>query len=135
MDSWLIIFESLGQIFIPPLILIGAFALVIFITTKFTELKGKYKDEKTQKYLELLNDSITTCVIATSQTYVTALKKEGIFNEEAQKKALQMTYDAVMKTLTVEAQELLQEVIGDLQGYIINHIEADVAQTKSYVKY
>ena len=133
--DWLNILEQIFQIAIIPLIGAAALYLVALINTKTKELKEKIKDEKAQKYLTMLNESITTCVIATSQTYVSVLKKEGIFNEEAQKKALQMTYDAVIKTLTADAKELLQEVVGDLQEYILNSIEADVAQTKSYIKY
>ena len=133
--DWLNILEQIFQIAIIPLIGAAALYLVALINTKTKELKEKIKDEKAQKYLTMLNESITTCVIATSQTYVSVLKKEGVFNEEAQKKALQMTYDAVIKTLTADAKELLQEVGGDLQEYILNSIEADVAQTKSYIKY
>ena len=133
--DWLNILEQIFQIAIIPLIGAAALYLVALINTKTKELKEKIKDEKAQKYLTMLNESITTCVIATSQTYVSVLKKEGVFNEEAQKKALQMTYDAVIKTLTADAKELLQEVVGDLQEYILNSIEADVAQTKSYIKY
>lgn len=133
--DWLATLETIGQIVLIPLIGAAAIFAVAWLNAKTNDLKQRIKDERAQKYLTMLNNSITTCVIATSQTYVSVLKKDGIFNEEAQKKALQMTYDAVMKTLTEDAKTLLTEVVGDLQDYILNSIEADVAQTKSYIQY
>ena len=133
--DWLATLETIGQIVLIPLIGAAALYAVAWLNAKTNDLKQRIKDERAQKYLTMLNNSITTCVIATSQTYVSVLKKEGIFNKEAQQKALQMTYDAVMKTLTEDAKTLLTEVVGDLQDYILNSIEADVAQTKGYVKY
>ena len=133
--DWLSTLETIGQIVLIPLIGAAAVYAVAWLNAKTNDLKQRIKDERAQKYLTMLNNSITTCVIATSQTYVSVLKKDGIFNKEAQQKALQMTYDAVMKTLTEDAKILLTEVVGDLQDYIINSIEADVAQTKSYIKY
>ena len=41
--------------------------------------------KKMDKYLSMLTETITSCVIATNQTYVEALKKEGKFDLEAQK--------------------------------------------------
>lgn len=133
--DWLATLETIGQIVLIPLIGAAAIFAVAWLNAKTKDLKERIKDDKAQKYLTMLNNSITTCVIATSQTYVSVLKKDGIFNKEAQQKALQMTYDAVMKTLTEDAKTLLTEVVGDLQNYILNSIEADVAQTKSYIKY
>lgn len=133
--DWLATLETIGQIVLIPLIGAAAVFAVAWLNAKTNDLKQRIKDERAQKYLTMLNNSITTCVIATSQTYVSVLKKDGIFNAEAQKKALQMTYDAVMKTLTEDAKTLLTEVVGDLQNYILNSIEADVAQTKNYIQY
>ena len=133
--DWLATLETIGQIVLIPLIGAAAVFAVAWLNAKTNDLKQRIKDERAQKYLTMLNNSITTCVIATSQTYVSVLKKDGIFNEEAQKKALQMTYDAVMKTLTEDAKTLLSEVVGDLQDYILNGIEADVAQTKNYIEF
>jgi len=63
-------------------------------------------------------------VIATNQTYVDTLKREGKFDGEAQKIAFQKTYDSVIAILSEDAKTYLNEAIGDLQAYIINQIEA-----------
>ncbi len=81
----------------------------------------------------MLNNTITDCVIATTQTYVDTLKKQGEFNAEAQKAAFTMTYESVVKLLTDEATEYLNEAVGDLQLYITQKIEAEVNLNKTIV--
>ena len=78
----------------------------------------------------MLNDTITSCVLATSQTYVDTLKKEGKFDAEAQKKAFKMTYESVMNILTDDAKSYLYEIYGDLESYITAEIEAEVNHNK-----
>jgi hypothetical protein len=68
--------------------------------------------------------------MATNQTYVNALKSAGKFDGEAQKQAFQQTFDAVMSTLTDDAQSILNESVKDLNSYITNKIEAQVGMSK-----
>ena len=133
--DWMTILEEICKIALFPIIGAAALYLVALLNAKTKELQEKTKNEKAQKYLALLNDTITTCVIATSQTYVNVLKAEGIFDKEAQEIALKKTYDAVIKSLTADAWEILNEVVGDLEEYILNSIESNVATTKSYIKF
>lgn len=118
-----------------PLIALGTLALVWFIGIKINEAKKKTDNETIKRYWDMLEDTITSCVISTTQTYVDSLKKEGKFDAEAQKIALQKTYDAIMGILTEDAKEYLSTVIGDLQSYVLNKIESNVAQTKSYLSF
>ena len=78
------------------------------------------------KYLSMLTETITSCVIATNQTYVEALKKEGKFDLEAQKVAFEKTKNAVLGVLTAESQRYLTAAVGDLNLYISQQIEAAV---------
>jgi hypothetical protein len=78
----------------------------------------------------MLNSTITDCVIATTQTYVESLKAQGKFDVEAQKVAFNMTYEAVIKLLTAEAEEYLKVAIGDLNLYITQRIESEVKLNK-----
>ena len=78
----------------------------------------------------MLTTTITDCVVATNQTYVEALKKEGKFDKEAQYKAFQMTYNAVMDILTEDAKEYLNNFYGDLSLYLSKRIEAEVVANK-----
>jgi len=78
----------------------------------------------------MLQDTITKCVLATQQTYVEALKKEGKFDLEAQKAAFKQTYDAVLNLLDEEAQIYLENIMPDLTLYITNAIESQIYENK-----
>ena len=125
--------ELLAQIFevciIPLLGVLTAF-FVKWVNAKSAELIASRKNETEQKYLNMLKDTITDCVIATSQTYVETLKKQGNFNAEAQKAAFNMTFEAVFNLLTDEAKEYLTEAVGDLNLYVTQKIEAEVSLNK-----
>ncbi len=125
--------ELLSQIFevcIIPLLGVLTAYFIKWINAKSNEITSNTKNEIQKKYIEMLNSTITDCVIATSQTYVDSLKRQGEFNAEAQKVAFTMTYEAVINLLTNEAQKYLSEAVGDLNLYITQKIEAEVKLNK-----
>lgn len=75
-------------------------------------------------------DAVATAVTYTSQTYVDALKKEGIFDVEAQKMALQSSLNMATSLMSEAAKNLLVEVYGDLDKYLTSKIEAEVRVQK-----
>jgi hypothetical protein len=129
--DWAIILEQVFELIIFPVIAIAGVYLTYLIKVKIDELKQKTKDETAKKYLDMLNETISNAVLATTQTYVESLKKQGKFDTEAQKAAFKQTYDAVMKVLTDDAIEYITESVGDLETYITNKIEADVQLCKA----
>lgn len=128
--DWMAILTQVFEIVVFPLLSIGTIYLISLIRTKIQELKQKKDDELYHKYLDMLDTTICDTVIATTQTYVEALKKEGKFDAEAQKIAFTKTYETVMTLLTAEAKTYLETVIGDLQTYVTNKIEAQVNLNK-----
>ncbi len=128
--DWLDILYKVFEVAIIPILAAATMYLVTLIKAKKQELLEKTKNETTKKYIEMLDKTITDCVIATNQTYVEALKKQGSFDVEAQKKAFQLTYDAVMAILTDDANEYLTEAIKDLNAYITTKIESQVVVVK-----
>lgn len=128
--------ELITQIFevciIPLLGVLTAF-FVKWVNAKTAEIADTRKNETEKKYINMLNNTISDCVIATTQTYVDALKKQGAFDAEAQKVAFTMTYEAVVKLLTDEATEYLNEAVGDLNLYITQKIESEVNLNKTIV--
>ncbi len=128
--------ELITQIFevciIPLLSILTAF-FVKWVNAKSAELATKSKNDLQAKYITMLNNTISDCVIATTQTYVDSLKKSGAFDAEAQKVAFNMTYESVIKMLTEEATDYLNEAIGDLNLYITQKIEAEVNLNKTIV--
>lgn len=129
--------ELVTQIFevciIPLLGVLTAF-FVKWVNVKTAEIVNTRKNEIEKKYLNMLNNTISDCVIATTQTYVDSLKKQGAFDAEAQKIAFTMTYEAVVKLLTDEAAEYLNEAVGDLKLYITQKIESEVNLNKTIVE-
>ena len=128
--------ELVSQIFevciIPLLGVLTAF-FVKWVNAKTAEMATNSKNETEKKYINMLNKTISDCVIATTQTYVDALKKQGAFDAEAQKVAFSMTYEAVVKLLTDEATEYLNEAVGDLNLYITQKIESEVNLNKTII--
>ena len=128
--DWMNILEQVFNIVLFPLMGVATTALIVFITAKTKELKKKYDNELFSKYADMLEQTIISCVIATNQTYVEALKKEGKFDAEAQKIAFDKTFSAVITILSDDAYDYLSEAIGDLEEYITNRIEAEVNTCK-----
>lgn len=125
--------EILYQIFelcIVPLLGILTAYIVSYIRAKINELTEISQNDTLDKYLKMLAETVSKCVIATNQTYVEALKKQGKFDAEAQKKAFTMTLNAVMNIMGKEAILYLNEACGDLSVYISNLIEAEVKAQK-----
>lgn len=128
--DWMMILSQLFEIVIFPLLAIGTVYLISLIKVKIQELKQKKDNEMYTKYLGMLETTIIDCVIATTQTYVEALKKQGKFDADAQKIAFTKTYTNVMAILNKDAKKYLEEAIGDLETYVYNKIEAEVNLTK-----
>ena len=103
---------------------------VKWVNVKSSEIAVSTDNALLNKYLSMLTSTITDCVIATNQTYVDALKAEGKFDAEAQKKAFSLTCDAVLSILTDDAKEYLSESLGDLESYITSKIESQVKLQK-----
>ena len=112
--------------------LLGALTIyaVKWINAKSEEIKTKTDNEMLDKYLSMLAETITKCVIATNQTYVETLKKEGRFDEAAQKVAFEKTYTAVMEIISVDMVDYLTEVVGDFETFLMQSIEAEVNSNK-----
>ncbi len=128
--EWLPLLYQILQVCVIPLLGVLTAYVVKYINMKSEEFQIKVENDTADKYIAMLADTITDCVIATNQTYVEALKKDNVFTAEAQKHAFQMTFDAVMSVLTDEAKEYLAEIYGDLTAYITTKIEAEVQLNK-----
>lgn len=129
-SDMLLLIKDIFELCIFPLLIALTGFLIKFINKKSKELEETIISEKEKKYIQMLNSTITDCVIATTQTYVESLKAQGKFDAEAQKVAFNMTYEAVVKLLTSEAEEYLKVAIGDLNLYITQRIESEVKLNK-----
>lgn len=128
--EWLPLLYQILEVCVIPLLGILTAYIVKYINMKSAEIQVKVENDTVDKYIAMLSDTITACVMATNQTYVEALKKQNAFTAEAQKEAFNLTYNAVMAVLTEDAKQYLTEVYGDLTAYITTKIEAEVNVSK-----
>lgn len=128
--EWLVILNEIFQVCIIPLLGVLTAYAVKFIKAKAGEITTNQENAIVDKYVLLLSETITDCVIATNQTYVDALKEQNAFDKEAQAVAFQKTFDAIMNVLSADAKEYLTHIYGDLTTYITARIEAEVKANK-----
>ena len=125
--------ELVAQIFqlcIIPLLGVLTTFIVTWLNSKNQALKQQTNNQLEQKYLDMLDKTITDCVIAMNQTYVNSLKQQGKFDTEAQKKAFTDVYNKVTSILGQDAVEYLNSSVGDLSEYITSKIEKEVSANK-----
>ena len=128
--NWMFVLEKFFELIVFPVMSIAGIYLTYLISIKIKETKQKTENDTAAKYLDMLDDTIANAVLATTQTYVEALKKAGKFDLDAQKEAFNLTKDAVLAILSEEAQTYLSTAVGDLNAYITKKIEAEVNLNK-----
>lgn len=128
--DWLNILDQIFDVCLIPLLGFATTALICFVQQKIAEGKAKTESEMADKYLGLLETTIIDCIRATNQTYVNALKDKNAFDVEAQKEALKLTTDAVLKILSEDAKKCLAHFVGDLDEIIKEKIEANIEKVK-----
>lgn len=126
----LALLSEIMEVVVIPLLGVLTAYVVKLVNAKINDIAEERNSVLEKKYLDMLNNTITDCVVATTQTYVETLKKQGSFDAEAQKEAFNQTYSAVMNILSEDAKEYLNEAVGDLNLYITQKIEAEVNLTK-----
>lgn len=129
--DWLSLLYQILELCVIPILGVLTAYIIKYIDIKNIEIQSKVDNDTANKYIAMLANTISACVMATNQTYVEALKRENAFSAEAQKEAFNLTFNAVMSVLTQEAQEYLTEVYGDLTAYITYKIEAEVNAHKN----
>lgn len=128
--NWLEMLSQIFELCIIPLLGILTRYIIQFIQAKAKELSAKADNELAKKYTQMIANTITKCVKATNQTYVETLKKQGKFDDEAQKIAFKKTFDAVLIMLGEDAKNYIRETSGDLDTYLKQIIEAEVKDNK-----
>lgn len=104
--------------------------LVVYINKKKDALVEQVNSDIVDNYITKISETITDCVIATNQTYVEALKKEGAFTKEAQEEAFNRTLKNVLAILGEDCIEYLETITSDVEAYLKNKIEAEVNLNK-----
>ena len=83
---------------------------------------------------EVLNDGLTvleTSVKYTYQTYVEGMKDKDIFDEAAQKQALQMAKDKALSMLSEGFINMIKDMYGDVNNWLETNIESTIYTLKN----
>lgn len=128
--EWMEMAQQIFELVIIPLLVVLSTYFIKFINAKSNELINRVDNDKHNKYILMLQETVTDCVLTTTQTYVDALKGQNAFDPEAQKKAFEMTKTAVLAILTDDAKEYLANALGDFDQYLTTLIEAQVQVNK-----
>lgn len=120
----------LAQIVLIPLLTALTGVAVKWINSKANELSANTDNIYLRQVIGMLNDSISTAVVAVNQTYVEELKKENAFTPEAQKVAFEKVYQTAMNSLTEQTRAYLNTYIGDIEQYVKDRIEQEVVINK-----
>lgn len=120
----------LAQIVLIPLLTALTGVAVKWINSKANELSANTDNIYLRQVIGMLNDSISTAVVAVNQTYVEELKKENAFTPEAQKVAFEKVYQTAMNSLTEQTKAYLNTYIGDIEQYVKDRIEQEVVINK-----
>lgn len=97
-----------------------------------TYLINKYvKNNNAKNILNSLLTLVKNCVLEIRQTYVDDLKKQGRFDVEAQKKALEKCYQKVITTMPKEMEKWLKDNYSDIEAFIKGLIESQIGLIKA----
>lgn len=122
--------QEIAQACLIPIFTVLTGYFIKWVNVKKEELKLATDDANKKGIIDLIGNVVTDCVLATNQTYVKTLKKDGMFTKEAQQEAFKATYDAIGKILSQEAQDYIIATYGDYEAYITNRIEAEINARK-----
>lgn len=94
-------------------------------------LKSKTDNEKLDYAITELSTTVQTCIDYVNQTFVDQLKKDGKFDENNQKEALQLALNKVRDTLSDSATKVLGKNGIDLESIIVTYIESLLYSNKN----
>ena len=121
--------ENLGNILIPLLITV----ITIYICTIISKVAKSAAESAPNKYNDMIysiENIVNRAVIATNQTFVNELKKQGKFDKEAMQEAYRKTYESIIASLSQSFIEYIDKEAIDIDALLKNMIETSVKRNK-----
>lgn len=114
-------------------VILGIIGVVISgLGALITYLINKYiKNDKLKTIINSLNELVKNSVLEIYQTYVEALKKDGMFDEIAQKNALNKCLELIKTNMSADVKKWLEENYTDIDTYLKSLIEATIGLLKN----
>lgn len=120
----------LFQVVLVPAIPVLLKILYNFVVAYTADKSEKIENEKVRGYVNDAVKAVMTAVTSTFQTYVDSLKKQGKFDEEAQKIAFNTARDTALLMLTQDMREAVTTLYGDFDTWLSKTIEQFVLANK-----
>ncbi|MDF2844936.1 MAG: putative rane protein [Herbinix sp.] len=112
-----ILMTIITSVVIPSIIILGK------VVCK--EIEENIKDKQVQKYLLIATGCIADAVVDTAQTFVDKVPDED-WNAETKQEAFALAKEKALQHLGLTGKLLLEEILGDFDGWINTKIEAEV---------
>ena len=109
-----------------PLVIAISSFLIALIRQQTAKIEEKVKDDKVKRLLEIAENVVSQSVATVSQTYVDALKKDGIFDKDAQQQAFEMSKDEIYTLLTTDTLQAVKDNYGNVEEWINTKIEETI---------
>lgn len=120
----------LFQVVLVPAVPVLLKILYNFVVAYTAEKSEKIENEKVRGYVNDAVKAVMTAVTSTFQTYVDSLKKQGKFDEEAQKIAFNTARDTALLMLTQDMRDAVTTLYGDFDTWLTKTIEQLVLANK-----
>ena len=117
--------EILTTYVIPALATALMTGLGIVCTAVYKAIQEYVKDKRVQKYLIIATDCVSDAVLDIAQTFVDHVKDEE-WNDDTKQEAFNKAKEKALKHLGITGKALLEEALGDFDGWINSKIEAEV---------
>lgn len=117
MDGNEILMTIITSVLIPAIVILGK--------ALYKAIEENIKDKKVQKYLLIATDCVSDAVLDIAQTYIDKMTEEE-WNDEAKEQAFNMAKSKAIQHLGITGRELLEEALGDFEGWINTKVEAEV---------
>ena len=117
--------EILMTYVIPALATALMTGIGIVCTAIYKAIQENVKDKNLQKYLVLATDCVADAVADVAQTFIDKLSEEE-WGDEAKEQAFNEAKEKALKHLGITGKTLLEEALGDFDGWINSKVEAEV---------
>lgn len=107
------------EMIIVPLLIWG----IAIVNRRISE---KVELEQTKNILHQATSIVEAVVHETSQTFVDDLKMSGDFDKDKARQALELSKQRALEIISPASYNLLEQVVGDVNGFIEAQIEATV---------
>lgn len=131
MNNWNELLQTLLYTVITTILPIITAYIISFLKAKRDEKLQDINNEYIRNTLKDAMDIILDTVDTISQTFVDDLKKDGKFDKDKQKEALEKAINQAKKLMSEEVISLIIEKYNDLDEWIRTQIEAYIKAKKN----